>query len=63
MNTPIDGTQAGQRPGGPAAPARPGQSGEGSRSALEHLIQQERKRDASLPRDPGGGDRPAGSPP
>jgi hypothetical protein len=26
--------------------ARTGQSGEGARSALEHLIQQERKRDA-----------------
>ena len=48
--------EAGQRPGGaPGGVTRPGQSGEGSRSAMEHLIQQESKRIAQLPRD---GDAP-----
>jgi hypothetical protein len=36
--------------GQPVAPVRPpGQSGEGARSALEHLIQQEKRRDAQRP--------------
>jgi hypothetical protein len=58
METFRDGDQSCMRPGSQGAPARPGQSGEGSRSALEHLIQQEKKRDAQLPRDAGsvGGD-------
>lgn len=44
--------EAGQRPvGGQGGGPRPGQSGEGSRSALEHLIQQEQRRIAQLPRD------------
>jgi hypothetical protein len=64
MDTVGDGTQAGNRPGGKGAPARPGQSGEGARSVMEHLIQQEkRKRDAQLPRDPGGPGEDAGPPP
>ncbi|HEX2547019.1 MAG TPA: hypothetical protein VHL79_19205 [Ramlibacter sp.] len=54
METFNDGGQAGQRPGSQGAAVRPGQSGEGSRSALEQLIQQEKKRDAQLPRDAGG---------
>jgi len=36
------------------ARARPGQSGEGARSALEHLLQQESRRAAQSPRDGGG---------
>jgi hypothetical protein len=57
MDTLGNGTQADQRPGGQRGAARPGQSGEGSRSAMEQLIQQEKKkRDALLPRE---GDGPA----
>ena len=37
--------------GGPEGLTRSGQSGEGARSALEHLIQQERRRDAQRARD------------
>jgi hypothetical protein len=37
-----------------------GQSGEGARSALEHLMQQERRREAQRPRDTGP---PARDPP
>jgi hypothetical protein len=54
MDTVSDGTQSEQRPAGQGAPARSGQSGEGSRSAMELLIQQEKKRDAQLPRENGG---------
>lgn len=50
----VGDEKAGQRPGGEAGP-RPAQSGEGSRSAMEQLIQQERtRRDAQLPREDGG---------
>ena len=45
--------------------ARSGQSGEGARSALEHLIRQERSRDAQRPQEAGppkAGERPPGSP-
>lgn len=38
----------------PGTPARPDGSGEGARSALEQLIQRERKRDAQAPREAGG---------
>ena len=51
MDTVVDGGKAGRRAGKEDAPARSGQSGEGARSALEHLIQQERKRDAQSPRE------------
>ena len=61
METFGEDIQAGQRPGGQRAPARPGQSGEGSRSAMELLIQQEKKRVAQLPRDAGGAGNDAGS--
>lgn len=54
MDTMGDTTQAGERPGGQRGPARSGQSGEGSRSVMEHLIQQEKKRDAQLPREGSG---------
>lgn len=48
-------TKAGQRPGSPGATPRPVQSGEGSRSAMEQLIQQEKtRRDAQLPREGSG---------
>jgi hypothetical protein len=46
----VGETQAGKRPGGQAGNPRPVQSGEGSRSVMEQLIQQEKKRDAQLPR-------------
>ena len=36
---------------GPEGLSRCGQSGEGARSALEHLVQQERKRDAERARE------------
>lgn len=51
--------KAGRRPDRQDASARSGQSGEGARSALAHLIQQERKRDAQLPRDDGDAGAPA----
>jgi hypothetical protein len=47
----LDGTQAGAHPGGQGGNSRSGQSGEGSRSAMEQLIQQEKKREAQLPRE------------
>jgi hypothetical protein len=49
------------KPAGPSIPVRPGGSGEGSRSALEHLIQQERKRSAHSPREAAA--EPAPAPP
>lgn len=55
------GNEAGQRPGGvQGGGPRPGQSGEGSRSAMEQLIQQEKTRIAQLPRegDAGSSDAP-----
>jgi hypothetical protein len=55
MDTIGEDTQAVRQPGGQGTPARPGRSGEGSRSALEHLVQQEKKRrDAQLLREGGG---------
>ena len=60
METLGEGSKAaGQRPGGQGAPVRPGQSGEGARSAFEHLVQQERKREAQLPRDEAAAGVPA----
>jgi len=50
----VDGTQTGTHPGGEGGTGRSGQSGEGARSAMEQLIQQEKKRDAQLPRESGG---------
>jgi hypothetical protein len=58
----VGDTQAGQRPGGEGGTPKPGQSGEGSRSVMEQLIQQERKRDAQRPRE-GSGPVDAGSAP
>jgi hypothetical protein len=46
-----EGTLGVKQPGNPGAASRAGQSGEGARSALEYLIQQQRKRDAQLPSD------------
>jgi hypothetical protein len=54
-------TEPGPRPGGQDRPARPGQSGEGARSALDQLIQQEQRRVAQLPREGGGTDNPSGT--
>lgn len=54
MDTVGESTEAGERPVGQRGPARNGQSGEGSRSALEHLLLLEKKRDAQLPREGGG---------
>lgn len=51
-----ESTQAGRRPGGQEATEGPGKSGEGSRSALEQLIQQEKKREAQRLREGGGGE-------
>lgn len=48
----------GKHPGGTGTSPRTGQSGEGARSALEHLIQQEKKRDAQAPRDFGAPEPP-----
>jgi hypothetical protein len=62
METFGDGTQAGKRSGGQGGDPRPGQSGEGARSVMEQLIQQEKKRDAQLPRDPGGEGAPVAVP-
>jgi hypothetical protein len=39
------------KPGSPVESPRPGQSGEGSRSAMEQLIQQERRRNAHQSRE------------
>lgn len=64
----VGETQAGKRPGGQAGTPGRGQSGEGSRSVMEQLIQQEKKRDAQLPkRDTlppreGSGAEPASAP-
>lgn len=52
--------KCGERPGAPGAAPSPGRSGEGSRSVMEHLIQQQRRRDAQQPREDG---EPAGSRP
>jgi hypothetical protein len=46
-------TGVGKASGGTGGAPRIGQSGEGARSALEHLIQQERKREAQRAWDPG----------
>lgn len=54
MDTVGENTQAGGRPGGQDAPQGPGKSGEGSRSAMEQLIQQERKREAQRLREGSG---------
>ena len=62
MDTMGESTQAGDRPVGQRGPARNGQSGEGSRSALEHLMLLEKKRDAQLPREAGGSSEAAPAP-
>lgn len=46
----VGESQAGMRPGSQAGNTGRGQSGEGSRSVMEQLIQQEKKRDAQLPK-------------
>jgi hypothetical protein len=55
-------TQSNTRPDSAGLDARPGKSGEGARSAMEQLIQQERtRRDAQLPPEVGGTGDVAGS--
>lgn len=62
MDMAGEGTDADKRPGGQGCGRQPGQSGEGARSAMEQLIQQEKKRDAQLPRE-GGAPADAGRTP
>jgi hypothetical protein len=62
MDKAGEGTQVARRPAAPAEGQRPGQSGEGARSALEQLIQQERRRDAQLPREGGTPPNPRRAP-
>ncbi len=50
-DSPAGTPQGGKQPGAPGAASRSGASGEGSRSALEQLIQQERRRESQRPRD------------
>jgi hypothetical protein len=55
MDTICEDTRAAKRPSGQGTPAQSGRSGEGSRSALEQLIEQEKKwRDAQLLREGAG---------
>jgi hypothetical protein len=57
-----DGSHASKRPANSGLPARPSRSGEGARSAMEQLIQQERReREEKLPREGGGTGDTAGS--
>jgi hypothetical protein len=58
----LEGTLADVHPRGQAGNSRSGQSGEGSRSALEQLIQQEKKRDAQRPREGTPDNEPAPAP-
>lgn len=54
MDTLGKNATAVQRAGAPAGTTRPlGQSGEGARSAMEQLIQQQRKLDAQRPGEVG----------
>ncbi|HEX2545074.1 MAG TPA: hypothetical protein VHL79_09365 [Ramlibacter sp.] len=62
MDIASKGDEATQRAGGQAAGKRPGMSGEGSRSILEQLIQQEKGRIAQLPRDVADGPPPESAP-
>jgi len=62
METVGEDTQAGERSGDPGAVPRRGQSGEGAGSAMEQLIQQEKMRDAQLPRENEGPPPPAPRP-
>jgi hypothetical protein len=54
MDTMDDGAQADTRPGNQGKHPRPGQSGEGARSALELLIQQQERREALRLLEEGG---------
>ena len=61
MDKAGEGNEGARRPAAPAEGKRPGQSGEGARSVMEQLIQQERKRDAQLPREGGPPAGPRGT--
>jgi hypothetical protein len=54
MDTMVDDANADKRPGNPGKQLRPGQSGEGSRSALDLLIQLEQRREAQRLREEEG---------
>jgi len=60
MDTVDESTRARSRPGGQEGR---GKSGEGSRSAMEQLIQEERKREAQRPREGGDSGELPGAPP
>jgi hypothetical protein len=62
MQTVGQGTPAALGPLGQGTDKRPGHSGEGARSALEQLIQQERRRDAQLPREDASDDATRAAP-
>lgn len=51
MGTVQEEAGVGERPGVPGGGSRAGRSGEGARSALEHLVQQQSSREAQRPRD------------
>ena len=55
MDSRVDDERAGERADGSQAPRR-GQSGEGARTALEHLIRQEHQRRRQAPADGEAGD-------
>ena len=58
-DTRRDGFGSDVASGARGAPARPGQSGEGAGSALQQLIQLERRRNAQLPREDAAAGPPA----
>jgi len=58
MKSVENGIPAGRRPGERDAPTKPGHSGEGARSAMEQLIQQELRRTAQRAREDGSEVRP-----
>lgn len=60
METLGEDAPGGQRAGAQAASARPGRSGEGARSAMEQLIQQQLRREAQRLREEAA---PAAAPP
>jgi hypothetical protein len=63
MESVDGGTRQPGRPGDQDVPGRPGHSGEGARSVMEHLIQQQHRREAQLPRDADeAGESPAPAP-
>jgi len=60
MEKSVERTERSRPSGGPGSDLPSGQSGEGARSALEQLLQQEKQHAARRPREAGG--PPAGGP-